>query len=378
MENSLSKSRLAVSTGFFVTGAVYGMIACRIPDLQRQVRLDDGQLGLALLFGSAGAMLGVANAGRLCARKGSHVIMIAIGIAFCCLVALLGTTFSFWQMASVCLCFGFCGGTMDVAMNINGVAVEKLHERPIMSSLHGMFSLGGLASAAVGWLIVRSSVPFQFHFLGGAVVCVLLLLAIKRYVLPSTPDPDHVPPSFVMPEKAVLTIGVICLCAFHCEGAMGDWSAIYLQKVLHETPSVSTLGYFGFALTMTTTRFFGDAVLHRFGPTVTLRWSGLVTAVGLGLAILFPITWLTIIGFSCVGLGMAIVAPIAFSVGGRLGGDNPDHAIASVATMGYGAFLIGPALIGFIAKTSSLREAMILVVVLSVVIVLLAGAAEKA
>ena len=378
MKSPLSNARLAVSSGFFVTGASYGMIACRIPDLQRQVGLDEGQLGLALLTGSVGALFGVANAGRICARRGSHIVMVAIGIAFCCFLSLLGLTHNFWELAVICLCFGFCGGTMDVAMNINGVAVEKLHHKPIMSSLHGMFSLGGLFSAAIGWAVVRMGVPFQLHFLGGTVLCVGVLIAASRYLLPSTPDPDHVPPGFVMPERAVLTIGLICLCAFLCEGAMGDWSAIYLQKVLHESSSVSTLGYLGFSLAMTTTRFFGDSVLHRFGPTTTLRWSGMITAIGLGLALLFPVTWLTVLGFACVGLGMATTAPIAFSVGGRLGGDNPDHAIASVATMGYGAFLVGPALIGFIAKTSSLREAFILVVVLSVVITLLAGAAEKA
>jgi hypothetical protein len=273
--------------------------------------------------------------------------------------------------------FGACTGIMDVAMNTNGVAVEKLEPKPIMSSLHGMFSLGGLVWAAIGWLVVKCGISVQVHFVSAAILLACVLFWIEPRMLRSTPNPDHLAPPFAIPEKAVLVVGIIAFCAFLSEGAMGDWSAIYLRKFLHQTPAFSTLGYFAFSLAMTATRFGGDAVLHRWGATTTLRVSGLVTTVGMGLALWFAVPWLTIVGFASVGLGMATVAPVAFSLGGRIGGDKPDHAIGSIATLAYVAFLVGPALIGFLAKSLSLRDALSVVVLLAIMIVLLSGFASK-
>ncbi len=370
---TILRERIAVSTVFLVCGLGFGILACRIPDIQRQLNIDEAQLGLAILIGAVGGVLGVANAGRICARQGSHRVAIFAGLAFSISLFLLSLAPNF-LMFSVCfIAFGASGATMDVAMNINGVAVEKLNQRPIMSSLHGMFSLGGLVSAGVGWFLLKQGVTVGVHFFGGTILLACLLFFSSRRLLPSSPDPNHIPPSFVLPEKSVVAVGVIAFSAFACEAAMGDWSAIYLRKSLHQSPAYSALGYFAFALTMTATRFGGDAVLHKWGPPATLRICGLLTAIGMGTALFLRIPWVTLLGFGSVGLGMATVAPVAFGVGGRIGGDNPDHAISSVATMGYTAFLVGPGCIGFIAKNWSLRDALFVVVILSLVIVALSG-----
>ncbi|MDR3691098.1 MAG: MFS transporter [Fimbriimonas sp.] len=370
-------ARAAVSLAFFVLGGCFACIACRIPDIQRSLGMDEAQVGLALMSCAVGALAGVAVAGGICARNGSHKVTVWAGVGCCVCLAGLSIAWNLWVLFGVFLCYGALSGVMDVAMNTNGVAVEKQIGRPIMSSLHGMFSLGGLVWAGVGWALVKMGISVPEHFVGASV----LLAGTMLWILPSMqvaiPPKDKLTPAFVLPERAVLLIGIIAFSAFLSEGAMGDWSAIYLRKVLHQSDAASTLGYFAFSLAMTTTRFGGDSVLRRFGPTATLRVSGLITAVGLGSALWFGIPWLTILGFATVGLGMATVAPIAFSVGGRMGGDNPDHAIGSIATMAYIAFLVGPSAIGFIAKSSSLREALIVVVVLSLTIVALAGAATE-
>jgi len=275
------------------------------------------------------------------------------------------------------VCLGACTATMDVAMNTNGVAVEKLHPKPIMSSLHGMFSLGGVVFAGVGWLVVKLGVSVPMHFCGAGLLFALALLGLSPRLLQSASNPDQTSPAFVLPEKAVMIVGIIAFCAFLSEGAMGDWSAIYLRKVLHQSAAASTLGYLAFTVSMTATRFGGDAVLHRWGSVSTLRMCGLITAIGMGAALWFAVPWLTIVGFASVGIGMATVAPIVFSIGGRLGGDHPDHAISSIATMSYTAFLVGPAFIGFLAKSFSLRDALGLVVLLALTIVLLSGFAAK-
>ncbi len=348
-----------------------------MPDLERRLGLDDGQLGLALLFCAAGAMLGVSTAGRFSARNGSHRATVLSGLGFCLLLPLLAFAPNWALLSLVFVGFGFCGGTMDVSMNANGVAVEKLCAKSVMSSLHGMFSLGGLVAAGAGWLLLKGGVSLQAHFISGALALAAPLLFVAPRMLPSLPAPGATPRGFVLPERAVLIIGIIAFCAFLSEGAMADWSAIYLRVGLRQSPAFSALGYFAFAACMTGMRFGGDALLNRVGANRTLRLCGLVSAVGMGLALWLGNPWLTTLGFASVGCGMATVAPVAFSAGGRIGGDNPDHAIGSVATMGYTAFLVGPALIGYVAKLWSLRDALCLVVVLALMIVALAGFADK-
>ena len=365
-------ARYAVSAGFLVNGGIYGMLACRLPDIQHRLSLDDGQLGTALMLCSFGSLFGVANGGRLSNRQGSHRVVMGMGIAFSCLIPFLAWAPSYLALIAVFVLFGFCGATMDVAMNVNGVAVEKELPKPIMSSLHGMWSLGGFISAGVGWLVVRGGVSAFHHFLFGGMAMVTIVLVASRFLLPATPSGEDAP-AFVIPDRPVLLIGLICLCAFLCEGAMGDWSAIYLRQVLHQTPSFSTLGYFAFAFVMTSTRFFGDSILHRWGPSVTMRTGSAIALVGMAAGLLSGIPIPTIIGFACVGFGMATVAPIGFSLAGKVGGENPDHAIASVATMGYSAFLIGPAAIGWIAKATSLRAAMSVIVLLCFAILVLSS-----
>ena len=371
------RARRAVSLAFLINGAFFACLACRIPDIQRHLGLDEAQLGFAFLSCSIGAFVGVALAGRICARNGSHRVTVLTGLGASLALTLLSLMPNLWSFIAVFICFGACTATMDVAMNTNGVAVEKQLPKPIMSSLHGMFSLGGLSFAGVGWCVLKAGASVPVHFIGASILFTALLIWIAPQFLESTPDPDHVPPAFVMPDRAVLIVGLIGFCAFLSEGAMGDWSAVYMRKGLHQSAAASTFGYLAFTLSMTLTRFGGDSILHRWGATATLRLCGLVTAVGMACALLIGSPLVTVVGFASVGFGMAIVAPIAFSLGGRLGGDKPDHAISSIATMSYTAFLVGPALIGFLAKSTSLRDALTLIVVLAMVIVLLAGYAEK-
>ena len=371
------RARRAVSVAFLVNGAFFACLACRIPDIQRSLGLDEAQLGFAFLSCSLGAFFGVALAGRICARNGSHRVTVLSGIGASIALSLLSLVPNLWSFIIVFVAFGACTATMDVAMNTNGVAVEKQLPKPIMSSLHGMFSLGGLTFAGVGWCVLKAGVSVPIHFMGASALFAATLMITGPHYLESAPDPEHIAPAFVMPDRAVLIVGIIGFCAFLSEGAMGDWSAIYMRKELHQSAAGSTIGYLAFTLSMTLTRFGGDAVLHRWGASATLRLCGLVTAIGMAVALIVGSPWLTVVGFASVGFGMAIVAPIAFSLGGRLGGEKPDHAIASIATMSYTAFLVGPALIGFLAKSCSLRDALALIVLLALVIVFLSGYAER-
>ena len=370
-------SRQAVALTFFVNGGLFACLACRLPDIQHRWHFDDAQLGGILFSGAVGAVTGVAVAGRICSRFGSHRIVVLSGISAATLLAFFSILPIQILLIPVFFLFGGCASTMDVAMNVNGVAVEKDLGKPIMSALHGMFSLGGLSFGLVGWALLKLHATVPEHFIGVCSLFVLTLVTLYPRLLPAIPSPDSLAPAFALPDRRVVVVGLIGMCAFLCEGAMGDWSAIYLRDSLHQSPAMSAVGYLAFTLSMTSMRFGGDHLLERLGANVALRICGTITAVGMGLALLVgnPIT--TVIGFASVGIGMAVVAPIAFSLGGKIGGDNPDHAIASIATLSYSAFLFGPALIGFIAKAESLRAALAIVVILAVAITLLSGFIDR-
>ena len=334
-------------------------------------------MGSVLLVAAAGALTGVAFAGRVSVHLGSHRAAIACTASACAFLDVVGLTGSLFGLLVGLFGFGASSGVLDVAMNANGVAVEKLYGRPIMSSLHGMFSLGGVSFAAVGWAVLRLGVSMPVHFVGATLGFLLVLVCVAKKMLPSFVDASAVTSAFAMPDPRIWAIGCIGFCAFLCEGAMGDWSAVYLRNVEHLSASAATYGYFAFTLSMTLTRFAGDKILGRWGPALTLRVCGLLTALGMGTALWIGTPQLAVVGFASVGLGMATVAPVAFGLGGKVGGRNPDQAIASVATVSYTAFLLGPAAIGFLASATSLRAALAVIVVLSIGISLLAGVASR-
>ncbi len=201
---------------------------------------------------------------------------------------------------------------------------------------------------------------------------VIAALVAARWLLPVAADADSGVPAFARPTRALLGLGVVAFCSALGEGAMADWSAVYLHSSLATSAAFAAAGYAGFSLAMTVGRLSGDRLTHRFGPVVLVRVGGLLAAAGLGVALVVGRSVPAVAGFALVGAGLSLVAPLVYSRAGRTPGVSPAAALAAVATMGYTGFLLGPPIIGAVAQALSLRDALGLIVLLAIAIAALA------
>lgn len=367
--------RLAISAVFFVNGLTLATWVARIPAVSEALGLSRAGLGTALLGMAIGALTAFPVTGYLITRFGSARVTVAFGLLLSAALPLLALAPSFWTLFLALFLFGAGNGGMDVAMNAQGVEVERELGKPILSGLHGFFSLGGLAGAALGGGVAALGVPVAVHFAGAALVPASLLLAVRPVLLPDQQEATNAP-VFALPPPALWGLGAVAFCAAVGEGAMADWSALYLREGLRTPPGTAAFGYAAFSLTMLLGRFSGDALTARFGPAALVRLGGAVAAFGLGAGLLLNTLWAVFLGFAAVGLGLSVAVPLVFGAAGRQPHIPSGTAVAAVATLGYGGFLAGPPLLGFLAEATSLRLALFVVVLLSALIVVLAGAAR--
>lgn len=373
----LSRLRSALTLFFALDGFLFAGWVVRIPAIKQQTGASAGDLGLALLGVSAGAVVTMTLTGRLCRRYGSHPVTVATAVLLSLSIALPPLTRSPLALGLVLLVFGAAYGGINVAMNSAAVDLVAALRRPVMPSFHAAFSLGGMLGAGLGGLVAGSVSPTA-HLLGLTVVGLLLTAAAGPVLLrhPSPAPPEALPASppgarrsAARPgasRKAVLVFGGIALCTAYGEGALADWGALHLAQDLDAHPGVAAAGYSLFALTMTAGRLSGTALLERLGQTRTLVAGGLTAAAGMLLGALAPTVWAALLGFAVTGLGLANIFPVAVARAGALAGPS---GVATASTLGYGGMLLGPPSIGFLADWFSLPVA------LTTVAVLAAGAA---
>jgi len=380
LPGSTSANRASTATrGFFLLSGI-GMAswAPMVPFAKTRLGLDDAQLGVVLLcmgLGSAGAM---PLAGFLTHRYGNRRVMTISGVMICVSLPLLVAAPSAIALGAALAFFGGALGVTDVAMNAHAVDVEKLQRRPVMSGFHGLFSLGGLAGSAGMTALLGMGAP-----LGGSAVAVsILLLAIVatqwRKLLVAVPAGATAQRSmFALPSATVLLLGLLCLVVFLAEGAMLDWSAVFLRSVRGFEISGAGLGYAAFSVAMATGRLLGDRITTALGPLRVVRYGGLVAASGFALATLLPWPATSLAGFVLVGLGASNIVPVLFSAAGRIPGTTPGISIATVTALGYAGMLAGPAVIGFVAHASSLPIALSGIAVLLVAVSACAAIARR-
>ena len=379
---TLIRARVAVAILFLVNGMGFATWIPHIPAAQRKFNLDEADLGLTLLAIAAGAMATMPLAGGLIARWGSRLICIGSGIAFCLVIPSLLMLASYpWFVFNLFL-LGAFGGALDVAMNAHGVYVEDQYQRPIMSSFHGMFSVGGLVGAGIaGGLLALGWTSVQ-HMTTMATVLLLLTAGAIRYLLPPEPTSvaaDEPPaPLFALPrERMMIILAALALFVFMVEGAMADWTTVYLEAMPGTGTSLAALGFATFSLTMATGRLTGDMIVRTTGRVAVVRWGSALGMVGLMLASLSPGPYLAIVGFALVGLGLSNIVPILFSAAGYLSPKAPGQGIAAVTTAGYFGFLVGPPVIGLLAKLITLSGAFQLLAASLVLVMLGAQLVQK-
>jgi MFS family permease len=355
------RARWAVAAVFLANGMTIGAWAAHIPLVKERLGISHAGLGMALLLIAAGALVSMPLTGPIIARLGSAAVtrVGTFGTVFVFLIPLLAPSIPL--LAIGLLLFGAVNGALDVAMNAHGVVVERRLGRPVMSSFHGMFSLGGLLGAGLAALLLPFMPPAGHAFVQCAVAAVLGLPALL-FLLPGAVDSAGSEPAFALPNRATIGLGLLAFLALSSEGAVLDWSALHLAGNLNLGAGLAATGFAAFSATMAAGRFAGDWLRGHFGAVAIVRGSAFLSATGLTAALLVPSPALAIAGFAVVGLGMANLVPIFFGAAGRIPGQSAGTGIAAVATLGYVGFLTGPPMIGFVAEASSLRLALGLIV----------------
>ncbi len=387
---TIARARWGVGLIFFVNGAAFASWVSRIPALRAGMALSDGALGSVLFAMSCGVLLSFPLAGKGAQLLGARQLALLAGVA---LLLMLPMPFLIGILPSLVLVMlevGAALGTMQVAMNVLAVDVQARVPRPIMSSLHGAWSAGGLVGAGVGSLAAHAGVRPLLHLIGVAValagVLLLASMLLLRARLPARSATMPMRPSMSFKQRGhrvdrvLLGLGVICFCAFLTEGALADWSAVWLHDKALASESRAALGYAVFAGAMTTMRMVGDRVLAAFGSVRVLRLLTALGAIALAGALLLARVDTAMIAFVLLGLGMATVVPTAFAAAGRradavaggaAGEASAARAVALLSGFGYSGLLLGPPLIGWLAQATTLTWALGLLVLLVVAIVAL-------
>jgi predicted MFS family arabinose efflux permease len=368
-QQKLINARIATQLIFLVCGLGVSSWAPMVPYAKDRLGLHEGQLGLLLLFLGFGALLTMPLTGLLLKRWGSRKIILAATLVVATMLSLLLLIQSVPLMACALFVFGAGIGSVDVAMNAHGVNVQNAYSRSIMSSLHGLFSVGGLlGSLGLGFLVKAGLQPLQAA-IGISILLILITLSqYKRLFSLQTEqkltsqhsaekDKSLQSKRFHWLQWPVISLGLLCFCLFLTEGAMLDWSAVYLRDNKHVATEFSGLGYAAFSVAMAIMRLLGDKLVERLNSLKVVVGGCILAATGLLLAM--SATWVPIVlvGYILLGIGAANVVPMFISDGGRLNGISPLSSIPVITTMGYAGQLAGPAILGFIAHHLSLTVA---------------------
>lgn len=324
-----------------------------------------------------GSMVALPIAGWSVHRYGSKLVTVIAAISYGSILLLISHAAEIWQLSVLLFFFGFAGDILNISMNTQGLSVQHVLRKPILSGLHAQWSIGALVGAVIGGWSMKNSQTIQQHFLFVSLFSMAIALWMFFYMIADYQHEDSGQKLFTWPGKVLLILGLICFCTAMAEGAMADWSSLYYRQVLEDKTKVSTTGYTAFTFAMALGRLSGDRLIQILRYRNTLLLNGLLIVFGLTLALGWQVPLAVISGYALVGLGVSSVIPIVYMIAGKSKTMAPSAALATVSTIGFTGFLIGPPVIGLIAHETSLRIALLLVVLLGVIIVFLAATAVK-
>jgi fucose permease len=353
-----TKARIATKTYFLICGVCMASWAAMVPYVKTRLGLDDAQIGLILLCFGGGAMLTMPFTGLLINRVGSRAVMLLAAVLNAVLLLLLSMADNVPLLSVILLLFGGGIGILDVGMNAHAVLVERAIGRPIMSSIHGLFSVGGLVGAFGISAILSGGAPLTLCI--GSVSAAVLLLALWQFLplLPRKMDDRVEGSTFLMPRGYVLLLGVLTLIAFLAEGAVLDWGAIFLHFERDIPKANAGYAYAVFSVAMAAGRLSGDWIAQRLAGPRILQYGSAVAIVGYLIVITVPHISAALIGFTLVGLGLSNLVPVIFSALGALRNPPPSMTIPIVTTIGYTGMLSGPAAIGLASNYVGLPMAL--------------------
>lgn len=388
MDNSLNitqaelrKKRFAVAAYYFVPGVVFASWASRIPDVKHLLGLSNGQLGSVLFAIPIGQLMMMVFSGILVSKLGSKKMLIFSEIFYALALFSIGWANNVVQLIGGLVCFGMMANLMNIANNTQACYLEKLYSKNIMSSFHGMWSLGGFAGGIVGALFAGSTLPLHAHL--GAVLLLSLFIVVSgaKFLvsesLASTEDQDVPRFSWRNIDPMLILLGIMGFGGMFCEGTVYDWSGVYFATVVKPDEAFIRAGYIAGMGAMTLGRFMADGFVTKYGPARVLKACGLLIVSGLLIASSLPYLLPATLGFLLVGFGISSSVPICYSVAGKLGTMKASIAITIVSSISFFGFLIGPPVIGWLAELSNLRIALALAAGFGLFIVVVAGKVGK-
>jgi MFS family permease len=371
------KERIATVGVFLANGFGIGAWAVEVPRIKESLALSDTSLGIALFAFALGAIVAMPLAGQLAPRFGSGRATALLGAAFVIALPLPAFAPNMAVLCAVLFALGAANGALDVSMNGHASTIETQWRAPIMSSFHAAWSAGGLLGAATGALLQKGGVGVIGGLLAPDVfIAVLIASAAVLALRDLGPREPAASSGFAWPSGGVMKLAMLAFLCMLVEGAVADWSAVYLRSTLSQEASVAAIGYSAFAFSMAACRIVGDVSVRRFGSSRVVALGGLIAVAGLALVLSLPNVWTACIGFAMVGVGLANIVPVIFSAAGR-STLTPATGVSMAATAGYAGFLVGPPLIGLGAGLLGLRAALCVLVMAALVVCLLGGKAVR-
>ncbi|WP_063813434.1 MFS transporter [Herbidospora daliensis] len=375
--------RLALSIYYGLVGVLNALWVATLPAVDERLALGPGRIGTLLLLMAVGALAAMPFAGRVADRWGSRLLLRLVTPV--CALALGGAALapSFGVLAVAVVPLGAATGVVNIALNVHGVQVERRLGRPVMGSLHGVWSLGGVVGGAVITAALAAGAEVRTLMASGAVTLLVSSLLPGRWLragLPDRADGSDGPGSPVaMGAGLVALMGSVVFAAYLSEATATDWAAVHARWELAAGPAAASFVYTAFATAMTVTRFLGDPLRARLGPARTMRLAGAVASTGYGLVLVAPLAGTAglacvVAGWSLVGAGMAMVVPVIYSTIGAAAG-RPGRVLSAVTTVSFGGALTGPAVIGYVAEIRSLQTALVLPAVFALYVTLAGPAA---
>ena len=348
-------TRLATRLSFLVAGFGIACWAPLVPFAKQRLGVDDGTLGLLLLCIGIGSVVAMLLTGPLSSRYGSKPVILAGGFGLAALLPVLSVATTPTTVALALLAFGASLGSIDVAMNVHAVEVERAADKPLMSGFHALFSIGGFA----GSTLMTFLLSLRWAPLGGTLLCSAIMMAAMALAWPRlmTGAQGERGPLFVMPRGIVLLLAGLAAASFLAEGAILDWSALLITDAGLVTATKGGVGYMFFAVAMTVGRLVGDRITARIGDRSTLFWGGVLAIAGFIMLLTAPLAAVAMAGFLLFGLGASNIVPILFRNAGSQKTMPPALAVGAITTTGYAGILVGPAAIGFVSKAMGLHAA---------------------
>ena len=358
----LTRKRMAVAAYYFVPGVVFASWASRIPDIKHLLHLGNGQLGTVLFAIPIGQLLMMAFSGVLVNKFGSKKMLILSEVLYAAVLFCIGCSSTVAALTAALVGFGMMANLMNIATNTQACLVEKMYGRNIMSSFHGLWSLGGFAGGIIGALFANTLLPIEVHYAAVLALSLIILAAGLRFLVNDTTakaEEENVPKfSFKTIDPVLFLLGLMGFAGMFCEGTVYDWSSVYFASVVKPDEAFVRAGYIAGMGAMTLGRFFADGFVTKYGPSRVLKTCGALIVTGLWMAAALP--WLVpaTLGFLLVGFGISSSVPICYSIAGKLGTVKASIAITIVSSISFFGFLVGPPVIGWLSEVTGLRIAL--------------------